>query len=101
MNLKHIGGILLAIGIVSIFLGIMSFVNTSSYKIAEQMPNITLLVFGGCFSSLIGSVFFGCGSIVDAIEGKSVSSTEKRNTLDTDSTQETNHEKIKEILKRR
>ncbi|WP_311748328.1 hypothetical protein [Proteus penneri] len=101
MNLKHAGGVLLAIGIVSIFLGVISFVNTSNYKIAEQMPNITLLVFGGCFSSLIGAVFFGCGSIVDAIEGKSVSSTEKRNILDTGSTQETNHEKIKEILKRR
>ncbi|ATN01090.1 hypothetical protein ACNARU_16310 [Proteus sp. WDL240414] len=101
MNLKHVGGILLIIGIVSIFLGLMSFVNTSNYKIAEQMPNITLLVFGGCFSSLIGAVFFGCGSIVDAIEGKSISLIEKSNILDTHSTQETNHEKIKEILKRR
>lgn len=100
--MKASGGILLLLGIVLIGFGGLIWGTTSNYRMAEAVVKISVLISSGGLSLIVGSILFGCGSIIEAIK---LGVTEKINpeeivTHAANVKSGTNHEKLKEILKR-
>ncbi|MEI9716309.1 hypothetical protein [Moellerella wisconsensis] len=95
--MKAAGSILLILGVVLIVFGVLTLATTSSYRMSDHITNIVALISCGGFSLIVGSILFGCGSIVDAIKGNETKLSLKGKDEKSD---KTNHEKIKDILKR-
>lgn len=68
--MKKFGFFTFAIGVISIIIGLIILMNIKTeYDSVRLFPNAVVSMSIGCFLTLIGSIFAGCGAIVEEIRG--------------------------------